>query len=409
MPKVKKHLEGRTKEDRIEKRKHLGSLKSLTVQPKTRQRYDAAMNKFFLFLRHESLQLPTKRSCMDELLSEYLEHLWSSGEGRALAADTVAALQDSDPKLRGQLPGTWRLLKVWNQNEIPARAPPLPEVALRALVGYAIMNNDPMFALSLLIGFYGMLRTGEVLGLARHQVEVSSYRGPAILSLGMTKGGKRAGAAESITISVQEVIRRLFQWKSSKITFLVPSSHQWRQKFSTALTAVGLASFDFRPYSLRRGGATFWFAKHGSLDKLLVQGRWSAVKTARVYINEGLANLAEMSLPAATLRGFTSIYTRSISYALPSLEHTPKRSGPGGRGKRGKKWQFLWEVDVIKKCLGLSIFLAWRKMLGSTKAGWLRMTRRFFWNRTLGPDLLPGLAEDFRRVLEGIFFPKLHI
>ena len=54
---------------------------------------------------------------------------------------------------------------------------------------------------------------------------------------------------------------------------------------SETIEELGLGSFNFRPYSLRRGGATFWFAKHGSLDRLLLQGRWQAPKTARIYIN----------------------------------------------------------------------------------------------------------------------------
>lgn len=30
-----------------------------------------------------------------------------------------------------------------------------------------------------------------------------------------------------------------------------------------------------------------YFGRHGSLDRLLVQGRWASSKTARIYINEG--------------------------------------------------------------------------------------------------------------------------
>ena len=307
MPKKKVHLEGRTKQQRIEQRKELGTLKSLTVQPQTRKRYEHAMDLFFSFLRRERLELPRQRRHLDDLLSDYIEYLWSQGEGRALASDTLAGLQDADPKLRGQLPCTWRLMKVWVQNEIPSRAPPMPESVVQALAGYSILQGDHLFALSVLLGFYGMLRTGEIIGLARRQVEAGNGTGPAVLSLGLTKSGRRHGAAESITISVHEVVRRLQQWKASRVTFLVPSAHQWRAKFTDYLNALGLAEFEFRPYSLRRGGATFWFTKHGSLDRLLLQGRWSAVKTAKIYINSGLATLAEMRLPTSKLRGFTSV------------------------------------------------------------------------------------------------------
>ena len=268
-------------------------------------------------------------------VSDYIEHLWSTGEGRALASDTVASLQDADPHLKGALPGTWRLLKVWNQNEIPNRAPPLPEIVLKALVGKALLDDDWDFALSLLVGFYGMMRTGEILALKPHQVEVTDT-GPAILSLGLTKGGRRQGAAESITITVWDVIRRLRDWKVRSRTTFAPNGSAWRGKFNSYLTSVGVDHFNFRPYSLRRGGATFWFGKHGSLDRLLIAGRWQAPRTARMYINEGLALQAEMNIPEHTLRGFLKVYNSALDKPLPSLERPCRAGSSGGRGKRRK-------------------------------------------------------------------------
>ena len=301
-------------------RKTLGTLKSLTVQPATKRRYNDALDRFFKFLRKEQLSLPTKRESLDPLVD--LEVLWSSGEGRALASDTLAALQDADPKIKGHLPTSWRLLKVWCQNELPNRAPPMPEPILLAMVGYNILKEHHLFALSLLLGFYGLLRTGEILNLQKHQVEVGSARSPAILSLGLTKGGKRAGAAECVTIHVAEVIRRLTQWKSSGPPSLVPSPSKWRTRFSATLAAIGAESFGFRPYSLRRGGATFFFTKHGSMDRLMIQGRWVAQKTARIYINSGLATLAELKLPKKRLNPFINVYHQSQHHALPPLERT---------------------------------------------------------------------------------------
>ena len=95
-------------------RSQLGSLRNLTVQPATKVRYDKALTRFFDYLKDEGVDLPKERARMDDIVSEYVETLWSQGEGRALAADTVAGLQNTQPSLRGHLPGTWRLLKAWN-------------------------------------------------------------------------------------------------------------------------------------------------------------------------------------------------------------------------------------------------------------------------------------------------------
>ena len=278
--------------------------------------------------------MPRQKLALDELVAEYVEHLWASGEGRAVASDTLAGLQNVEPHLKGSLVTSWRLLKVWNQNELPNRAPPLPESVLQAMVGQALLKEDTNFALSLLLGFYGMMRTGEILGLMPRQVEACTDNGPAVISLGLTKSGKRQGAAESITVNVYDVVRRLRHGKLTSNSPLSSTVAQWRTKFSDAITDLGLESYQFRPYSLRRGGATFWFTKHGSFDRLMVQGRWQAPRTARIYINSGLAALTEMKIPVSQLRGFRSVYLKSLEQALPNLEHPRKARSSGGRGKK---------------------------------------------------------------------------
>ena len=107
----------------------------------------------------------------------------------------------------------------------------------------------------------------------------------AVLSLGLTKGGQRQGALESAALGVEGPLRLLWKW----------------EKTCKAL----------RPYSLRRGGATHWF-RHGSLDKLMLQGRWAVPKTAKVYINEGLAILAEIDVPVSLLKPYLSNYRAAI-------------------------------------------------------------------------------------------------
>eukprot|EP00438_Fugacium_kawagutii_P023208 Skav215677 [mRNA] locus=scaffold278:111881:120662:- [translate_table: standard] len=187
----------------------------------SRRSAKAAKTKFYRFLNHNKLQLPTKRVALDPLLSEYVEHLWSEGEGRALASDTLAALQDADPHLRGCIPGAWRLLKAWHLHELPNRAAPLPEMALQALAGYFLFHEDSSMALSLLLGYYAMLRTGELLAIQAKDVTVSGDGTSAVVSLGLTKGGKRTGASESVTVTVKEVIRRLEQWKQTVVVVVV--------------------------------------------------------------------------------------------------------------------------------------------------------------------------------------------
>ena len=208
MPK-RKILEAAAMTDRAKMRRELGTLRDLTVQPATKRRYDKASEAFFAFLRDNHLSLPTRKDQLDPLLCEYIEAMWSTGVGRGQANDTVAALQHIQPSLRGNLQGSWRLLKTWSVNEIPNRAPPLPEQVVQAMAGWAFFKGHVSFGVSLLVGFYTMLRSGELLGLRSSHIMVSMKEKQALISLGLTKGGKRQGAAESVVLGVEPPIKVL--------------------------------------------------------------------------------------------------------------------------------------------------------------------------------------------------------
>lgn len=332
----KRHLEGQNDEERAKIRKQLGSLKQLTVQPVTRARYVKAREEFYEWLAHENLVLPTSAFQLDLVVSDYLEHLWAIGKGRSFGSTILAAIQDQQPHLKGKLKLSWRLMKTWVTQEVPNRAPPLSLDALHLMVGYSLFKGQPLFALSLLVGFHALLRTGELLGLCARHVSVSGPKGPAVISLGLTKAGKRQGAAESVTINSEDVCRRLHQWKVAvhPNSSLTGSSYAWRKQFSSVLTATGLDHFDFRPYSLRRGAATHYFQLYGNFDKLLIMGRWQAVATARIYINSGLAVLAEMTFPWTSFsRNLRSQYLKSLTVPLPKLDPGTKKESSQNRGR----------------------------------------------------------------------------
>ena len=67
----------------------------------------------------------------------------------------------------------------------------------------------------------------------------------------------------------------------------------FRREFPSLLRIFKLDTQEYKPYSLRRGGATHHFRVRGSLSLTTLRGRWSAEKTARIYINDGLATLSE--------------------------------------------------------------------------------------------------------------------
>ena len=123
---------------------------------------------------------------------------------------------------------------------------------------------------------------------------------------------------------------------------------------------MNFQNIDYRPYSLRRGGATHYFTLHGRFDSILVLGRWQAAATARLYLNEGLATIAELSLPWTRFsQNLRSQYLSSLTKPLPKLELTklPKQpSQKRGRWKGAKN--DTWGVSKLSEGLQLPLGLA---------------------------------------------------
>ena len=84
-----------------------------------------------------------------------------------------------------------------------------------------------------------------------------------------------------------------FQFTASRGDKLLPhGGGDFRKVFSSLLEELDISDWGFRPYSLRRGGATEHFRAFNSLSATAVRGRWASPKMARIYLNDGLATLA---------------------------------------------------------------------------------------------------------------------
>jgi len=46
---------------------------------------------------------------------------------------------------------------------------------------------------------------------------------------------------------------------------------------------MGLGAFPFKPYSLRRGGATYAFTQSHNYHTLMAMGRWANLRTVKIY------------------------------------------------------------------------------------------------------------------------------
>ena len=278
-------------------RRHLGSLQTLVLKPSTLKRYNTAVTAFLLWVSINGISLPKRKPGIDLLLASYVEHLWEEGDPRSRAGDTISGLQHRIPSLKRSLFSSWRLFGAWQRAELPERAPPLTAELVICLVGYFLCHNLDDMAVICWLEFHCILRTGEGLALKASDIYVDKKCRNGVVRLDNTKSGSRTGTKESVTITDTHLLRLLAAYlsKLDKSELLLQRhSVAFRKLYAKAFKDLGLADWGFKPYSLRRGGATHFFRETGVLSQVTVRGRWLHAKTARLYINEALAVLASI-------------------------------------------------------------------------------------------------------------------
>ena len=304
---------------RAQRRKRRGELglEDRSLTDSTRQRY-------YLAVRRVLPLIEADKDTLDNILTRWIEHIYHEGEGITVASDALCGLQHYMPSCRGELKQSWRLFRIWRKIEKPKQAPPLPLLVFLGILGRAIETDALAMAAMLALGFWGMLRTGELMKLQRRHLLFSTEN--MVLQLGRTKTGLRRAIDENVVI-YQEVPRLIVE---SLLTTLPmdPATPLWdgsaqlfRTQFATLLTYFRVHHL-FRPYSLRRGGATEDFRQHGLMERTLLKGRWGTSTAARHYVQEGLSVLTSLKVdPSAhrLLRSYVFLYFHD----LPEVRSAP--------------------------------------------------------------------------------------
>ncbi len=262
------------------------------MSKKTQQRYYIAVQKLLPFILHAATM-----ERMDELICDWIEGLFAAGEPLNTVADALSGLHYFLPVTRRKLLCSWKLFGVWRKYEVPSRAPPLTADLVMAMASWAIQQDDFAFGALLLIGFHCFLRTGELLQLRTCDLLVNTQTG--IVCLQASKGGLRFNTKESVTIEDPVVLAVaaelvLLQRQQNKQPIWFGTGSQFRTKFAQVCKVFQVEHLNFRPYSLRRGGATAFFLKTGLMERTLVRGRWASSSVARLYICDGLSQLPNL-------------------------------------------------------------------------------------------------------------------
>lgn len=277
-------------------RRQLGRLNLNLVKRITVARYAEHFNHFAQHLQDTNQPWPNSPEEFDLVVSEYLEILWDLGIPKTSATYTLASIHYYMPQLKRKLPRSWQLKAVWDKLELPCQAVPLDIDTLFAFVGYFWKIGQRAMSLACLVAFNGLLRTGELLEL------------------------RISDCIEDESVIIKDpltmaALQSLSQGKTPGDFLVGISPHQFRRGWNQMKLFFGLSHLKYLPYSLRRGGATWYFRHTGSFSRTMVRGRWQHLKTCKLYVAEAQTTLANLALPVPTQRSLA----RSLAFIRPHL------------------------------------------------------------------------------------------
>ena len=267
------------------------------ITPAMHSRYGTAVYKLLTFLIDLQYIL-NNWDALDEMVSAWVEHAYAEGEQKSLVSNALAGLQYFLPQLVGKLKQSWKLAKVWQRLEPPLRVLPLSPLIVRGFAGAAAHMGFIDEAAALLIGFDCVLRSGELYNLTIG--DISFFQNKAVLCLGLSKTGKRTGANEMVVVESSLAICWLRKacLRGHKARKLLWRGDRFFRKLFYELCSLFEIRGLLTVYSLRRGGATWNFLHHGSMEKTLLRGRWASTSTARIYLQDATATVSHLQLSA---------------------------------------------------------------------------------------------------------------
>lgn len=276
-----------------------GKLSDLLVSPGIVLRYNKAVMSLLVFLSSQSL-MPKSLLMVDAAIASYIEVCWAEGEAHSLCSDALAGLQYHLPIVRRYLHKSWKLLRAWQRAEPPNRAVPFSPVLLLGFAGACAAIGEIEAAAFLLVGFDTMARSGELFSILTKHVRFFQFRQTlrAVIMLENTKTSIRKNAREMLVVESRQAVLFLklaLKGKPPGMPMLNMTPERMRKLFNHLKQLFGISEH-LQLYSLRRGGATWDFLSHGSMERTLLRGRWASSATARIYLQDAVASVSLLSL-----------------------------------------------------------------------------------------------------------------
>eukprot|EP00933_Yihiella_yeosuensis_P048966 TRINITY_DN45457_c0_g1_i1.p1 TRINITY_DN45457_c0_g1~~TRINITY_DN45457_c0_g1_i1.p1 ORF type:complete len:185 (+),score=15.47 TRINITY_DN45457_c0_g1_i1:2-556(+) len=164
------------------------SLADTRLSTAYRQQLNLAHVALCDFFKFRGLKIPGESDLnveyTNKLLVKFIQHLYETDGFIHVAKYCILSLQNKFRQLKGQLREAWDSYESWSDEQLTSLRPPLPLLILTALCysarlrALAVRGLEGLewFFLSIMcmVGFYGLLRPGELLSLKRKDIALPS-------------------------------------------------------------------------------------------------------------------------------------------------------------------------------------------------------------------------------------------
>ena len=274
---------------------------------------------------HPSLLMSQSAEAVDEILETFIARLNSNSCSRSLriAKHALLFVQLCRPRLKKQLQNSWSLIHAWEEQHPGSYRPPLPIPLLVCMIckaralGLRCGSESERelwwtFATMLAVGFFGLLRPGELFRVVVADIGLPnslSLAGDfAVIRISQAKNARQMGRQQFATIRNWDTINWL-SWivnclRNPKQKLWCSSPQKFRKMFREVCIRLQIGNHRFSPASLRAGGATWRVDLQGEdIAKLRFDGRWTNLRSLEHYLQVARAQQLMLDIPQSTSQG----------------------------------------------------------------------------------------------------------
>ena len=261
-----------------------------------------------------------------QVLRNYGLHCYETGGALYELRHFLVSVGQCYPLLKPVLGPAWDVLARWEEINPVEHRIPLPELLFRAMFAMAVFKGWRRWAATLLLGYEGIARIGEVLAALRRDLVLPSdlfdcgYNA-AYLRVRKPKSRRRGkGRVQHLKIERPEVVQFLesvFSELDSFLPLFPLSASVFRARWDHLLIRLGVPKLSRpTPASIRGGGAIQAYRRGGSIPSILWRMRLVSQTTLESYLQELAAESFLLQLPEAAkdrIRFSSSFFSIALS------------------------------------------------------------------------------------------------